>query len=90
MDNDRAKLDSDYLILLLYPIMNSRDDVSLRDIYDAVGSLEEKLGKRIEKIENNVTTLQGFQNKALGIISVLSIFFSAVASFVWERISGEK
>lgn len=90
MDNDRAKLDTDYLILYLHTTMNSRDDVSLRDIYDAVGSLEEKMGKRIEKVETNVANLQGFQNKSLGVISVLSLFFSAIASFIWTKITGEK
>lgn len=89
MDNGHYKPDTDYLILCPDTTMNSRDEVSLRDVYDAVNGLEEKMAKRMEKIECNVTNLQGFQNKALGVISVLSLFFSALASFVWDKIIGK-
>lgn len=70
--------------------MTSRDSVSLRDIYEAVERVEEKMTKRIEKVETDVNALQGFQNKTLGVVSVISLFASAVASFIWEKIAGGK
>jgi len=69
--------------------MNDRDNVSLRDIYEAVERVEEKMSKRIEKVECDVNDLQAFQNKALGILSVVSLFASAIASFIWDKISGK-
>jgi len=67
----------------------SNDTVSMRDIYDAVQRLEDKMGQRIEKVEADVDSLKGFQNKALGILSVISLFASAIASFIWDKISGK-
>ncbi len=69
--------------------MNDRDNVSLRDIYEAVERVEEKMTKKIEKVECDVNDLQAFQNKALGILSVVSLFASAIASFIWDKISGK-
>jgi len=69
--------------------MNDRDNVSLRDIYEAVERVEEKMSKKIEKVECDVEVLQAFQNKALGILSVVSLFASAIASFIWDKISGK-
>jgi len=69
--------------------MNDRDNVSLRDIYEAVERVEEKMSKRIEKVECDVNDLQAFQNKALGLLSVVSLFASAIASFIWDKISGK-
>jgi hypothetical protein len=45
--------------------------------------------KKIEKVECDVNDLQAFQNKALGILSVVSLFASAIASFIWDKISGK-
>jgi hypothetical protein len=70
--------------------MTSRDTVSLRDIYEAVERVEEKMTKRIEKVETDVNVLQGFQNRALGVVGVVSLFASAIASFIWEKIVGGK
>lgn len=69
--------------------MTQGDSVSMRDIYEAVQRLEDKMGQRIDKVEADVDGLKGFQNKALGILSVFSVFVSAIASFIWNKITGE-
>lgn len=69
--------------------MNDKDSVSLRDIYEAVERVEDKMIKRIERVECDVNALQAFQNKALGLLSVVSLFASAIASFIWDKISGK-
>jgi hypothetical protein len=82
---------TDYFIcFLVNKTMTSRDTVSLRDIYEAVERVEEKMTKRIEKVETDVNVLQGFQNRALGVVGVVSLFASAIASFIWEKIVGGK
>ena len=68
--------------------MTSRDSVSLRDIYEAVERVEDKMTKRIEKVESDVNVLQGFQNRALRVVGVISLFASAIASFIWDKIIG--
>ena len=66
--------------------MNDKDSVSLRDIYEAVERVEDKMTKRIEREECDVNALQAFQNKALGVIGIASAFASAIASFIWSKI----
>lgn len=67
----------------------SGGNVTLRDIYDAVERLEAKLDRRIEKIEARTDSLETFQNRALGIVSVFSVFISLIANFIWTRITGD-
>lgn len=66
----------------------TEDRVTLRDIYKAVERVEDKMDKRIEALEKEVDDLQSFQNRALGIISVASVFFSLAATFIWNKITG--
>jgi hypothetical protein len=70
--------------------MTRDDSVSLRDIYEAVQRVEDKMTKRIEKVECDIDTLQGFQNRTIGIASVISTFVGVVVSYIWSRIIGEK
>lgn len=67
----------------------NRDDVSLRDIYEAVSSLENKMGDRIDKMENRVDTLETFRDRTLGMVAVASVFISVVVNFIWEKLSGK-
>ena len=65
----------------------AKDNVTLRDVYDAVNRIEDKLTKRIDIVEEDVDELQSFQNRILGIATVLSVFISGAATFVWEKIT---
>jgi len=65
----------------------NEDKVTLRDIYDAVNRIEDKLTKRIDGIEEDVDELQSFQNRVLGISMALSVFISGAATFVWNKIT---
>lgn len=68
----------------------AEERVTLRDIYAAVNRLEDKFDKRIVNVEKDVNDLQRFQNKALGIVSVLAIFTSLVANAIWQSITGQR
>lgn len=64
----------------------SEERVTLRDIYSALNRIEDKLEKRIEDLEKQVDTLKSFQNKALGILSVISVFAGVISNYLWERV----
>ena len=66
-----------------------RDTVTLRDVYDAIGKLEEKVGRRIEKVEEKVNSLEEFKDRAIGIISIITVALSAVFSWLWKKILPE-
>lgn len=66
----------------------ARDGVSLRDIYDAVNSLERKMSDRFDKVESRVNNLETFKDKTLGMVSVFTVFISLAVNFVWEKIVG--
>lgn len=64
-----------------------RDDVTLRDIYEAVNRLEDKFDKRLKDVEEDIDKLESFQNKALGVAAVLSSFISLIATFIWNKLT---
>lgn len=64
------------------------DNVSLRDIYEAVNSLENKMEIRMDKMDNRVNALEGFRDKTLGIVAVASLFISLAVNLVWEKLTG--
>lgn len=68
--------------------MSNSDKVTLRDIYDAVGSLEAKIDRRIVKIEDEVADTRAFQNKAIGVLGIASAFVSVSASYIWNKFIG--
>ena len=65
-----------------------KDSVTLRDIYGAISDLEEKLGKRFEHIEKRIDVLESFKERALGIMTVVSLALSGLFSFIWKKIEG--
>jgi len=63
------------------------DKVTLKDILEICNRLEDKMDDRLSKVEKDVDSLQGFQNKTLGILSVVTIFTSGLATFIWNRLT---
>lgn len=71
----------------------AKDDVTLRDILavqermaEMQSRIEAKIDDRFEKIDKRVTSIESFQNKALGVLSLFSVFASSIATFVWNRL----
>lgn len=68
----------------------AEDRVTLRDVYDAINRVEDNLKKefneRITKVEKDVEEVKSFQNKLLGVVSALSLFFGSAAAYIWNRI----
>lgn len=67
----------------------SEDKVTLRDVYDAVNRLEDKFSKRMDDVEEDVDGLKNNQNRAFGVLAVMSLFFSAIAGWVWNKLTGQ-
>lgn len=64
----------------------AENSVNLRDVYNAVNRIEDKLNERIENLERKVSMLESFQNKALGIITTVSLIFGGLISYFWNKV----
>jgi len=73
--------------------MGNRDDVTLRDIYDAVGKLEEKMDKRmgclqteisdrISKVEIRTDGLESFRDNMMGKVAIITVIATSVISLM--------
>lgn len=60
--------------------------ITLKDVYEVVNRLESKFDERYERLDSRVSKLETFQNKALGILSVVVMFTSLAASYIWNRL----
>lgn len=68
----------------------SEDRVTLRDVYDAINRMEDNLKKefngRLTKVEKDIEDIKSFQNRFLGVMSILSLFLSAAATYIWNQV----
>ena len=64
------------------------DKISLRDIYNAVNSLEEKLDRRFLKVEEDIENLKDFKGRLTGIMAIVSLIASGAFSYIWKKIEG--
>ena len=62
------------------------DRVTLRDVYEAIGSLESKIDEKIKDNAARIDTLETFRDRWLGAMAVISLFGGAVSSWLWERL----
>lgn len=67
-----------------------KESVTLRDIYDAVSRLEDKMMVKIDRNETRIESLENNQSKAFGVIGFFALFISAGASYLWDKILGNK
>lgn len=67
----------------------TKSSISLRDIYDVVNRLEDKMDRRMEEVEKRVDLLEDFKGRALGILGVVSFVGSAVFSWLWGKITNQ-
>jgi len=62
--------------------------ISLRDVYEIVYRLEDKLDKRMCHIEDRVDNLEDFKSRILGVTAFVSAFVGSIAAWTWNRITG--
>jgi hypothetical protein len=61
--------------------------ITLKDIYEVVNRLEEKMDKRMCRVEERVDILEDFKSKILGIVTIVSLVSGAVFSWFWEKVT---
>lgn len=61
-------------------------NVNLRDIYDIVERLENKIDKRIIVAETKIDKLESFNNKAIGVWLTITAFISIASSWIVQKI----
>lgn len=71
--------------------------ITINDVYNVVNRLEDKMDRKFERYEeeqdkilSRVTTIESFNNRALGVLSVVSVFVNIAASYVWNTVIGKK
>lgn len=70
--------------------MAKNNRVTLKDVYEVVNRLEDKMDTRLKDLEDRVETNESFRNRFLGIAAVIGAFAGGAASIFWERITGKK
>jgi hypothetical protein len=60
--------------------------VSLKDIYDVVNRLEDKMDKRLCDVETRVNVLEDFKGKMAGMTAIISTIFGALVSWFIKEI----
>lgn len=71
--------------------MAQAEKVTLRDIYDRFDRFEDRMDRRFEDIERNVTNLQRYQDnltgRMTGVLFFISVGISMFIEFVKERLT---
>ena len=67
--------------------MTNGNKVTLKDIYEVVNRLEEKMDKRMCHAEERIDILEDFKSRILGIATIVSVISGAVFSWLWERLT---
>ena len=66
--------------------MGNKDEVTLRDIYDAVSKLEDKMDKRyndrLSKIESRTDVLETFRDNMMGKIAIITVVATSAVSLL--------
>lgn len=65
-----------------------KETITLRDVYDIANRLEGKMDTRLERHELRIEGLENNQSRALGVLSVISLFISGAMTLLWNRLLG--
>ena len=63
-------------------------NITLRDIYEVVNRLEDKMDKRVEILEVRVDKIEDVQAKIIGGVSIIGLFVGGAVTWIWDRIRG--
>lgn len=66
--------------------MTNNQKISLKDIYEVVNRLEDKMDKRLHDVECRVDKMEDLQAKIVGGIGVVGLFVGGLITWAWERI----
>lgn len=63
----------------------ARNEVTLRDVYDIVNRVEEKMDRTIGEVKKDVSDLKSFRDKAVLIASIFTTGLSLVFNLIWKK-----
>lgn len=66
------------------------DKISLKDVYEIVNRVEDKMDAQLADHNKRIDVLENNQAKAFGVLSVITVFVSAGASYLWDRVLGRR
>lgn len=66
------------------------DKISLKDVYEIVNRVEDKMDAQLADHNKRIDSLENNQAKAFGVLSVITVFVSAGASYLWDRLLGRE
>lgn len=58
--------------------------VTNKEIYEAIDSLRQELGHRMDKIESEVDCNTNWRNRITGQFAVMMIFIGLTINFIWD------
>ena len=67
----------------------TKNDITLRDIYEVVEKYNERLDKRMADLETRVNCLEDFRARILGMAAVIAAFAGSVTAWIWKRVTNE-
>jgi hypothetical protein len=59
-----------------------------REILNITNRIEDKIDDQLKDYNTRITALEKFQNKALGVLVIVSAVFSLLLNYLWERLIG--
>lgn len=61
--------------------------VSLKDVYEVVNRVEDKMDTRLCADEKRIDLLEDFRGYILGALGIISIFVAGFSAWVWEKLT---
>lgn len=62
----------------------TKETVTLRDVYEAINKLEDRMAHRIEKIETDVDQNTTFRNQLIGKMTVIFAIIGVGVNWAWD------
>jgi len=66
------------------------EKISQKDIYDAITDLRKEILVEIKDVKRRVDVLEDFKGYVTGIGAVITIFIGGFATWVMQRLTGQK
>jgi len=70
--------------------MTKNGNVTLKDVYEAINALENRVMHRVEKIEENVEENTTFRNQLIGKMTALFVILGIGINALWDLFINRK
>ena len=63
--------------------------ITLKDVYDVVNRLEDKVDRRLVILECRVDKLENFKTRVITAAGIIGAVAGGLISWVWDKITGQ-